>query len=421
MMKLRLHDLIILFVTAAPLCGGMAWLVFRRPRVLPPAANLTQIRELARNRQFEPAQSQLEAYLLAHRADNSAHLLMAQVATDRPVPQPVLALDHLRKIQPGSSNQAALVQFFMGKAQYQQGRYDLAEDCWREALRLDLKVPEAGWALFDLLGVEGRTVAAHQLGLRLHEIETDPRDRVQFLIEMIRLDIDKTAAGSIVILFQPLAEKVPDQLVIASTLGLALIHDSRVKEGLAILRASLKRHPDSPEAWDASLTGLEDSGEIGEHASEFARLPKPFASSPRFVRHEGLVAQGARDWQAASRAYGRALTEAPYDGVLLSRLHQMLRLAGNIAESDRIGKRLQDHQTAYKAIRAVVTEISSLRKLGYEPHPDIYQRLAQLREQMGRFDDALAWHRLVLRDRPNDTTSIAAIARLTSPRPNRPE
>ena len=50
-----------------------------------------------------------------------------------------------------------MIKFLEGKAHYQQGRYDLAEDCWTEALRLDPIVPEAGWALVDLLDKEGRT------------------------------------------------------------------------------------------------------------------------------------------------------------------------------------------------------------------------------------------------------------------------
>ncbi len=36
-----------------------------------------------------------------------------------------------------------------------------------------------------------------------------------------------------------------------------------------------------------------------------------------------------------------------------------------------------------------------------------------IREQMGWFDEARAWHRLVLRDVPDDALSLAALARLT--------
>ena len=46
------------------------------------------------------------------------------------------------------------------------------------------------------------------------------------------------------------------------------------------------------------------------------------------------------------------------------------------------------------------------------PHPKLYQRLADLREKMGRLDEAQAWHRLVLRDSPDDAVSLAALKRL---------
>ena len=52
------------------------------------------------------------------------------------------------------------------------------------------------------------------------------------------------------------------------------------------------------------------------------------------------------------------------------------------------------------------------RTLGLAPHPDLYHRLADLRERMGRPDEALAWHRLVLRDAPEDSISLAALGRL---------
>jgi len=38
--------------------------------------------------------------------------------------------------------------------------------------------------------------------------------------------------------------------------------------------------------------------------------------------------------------------------------------------------------------------------------------MAGLGEPMGRFDEARAWHRPVLRDVPDDAPSLAALARL---------
>jgi hypothetical protein len=42
----------------------------------------------------------------------------------------------------------------------------------------------------------------------------------------------------------------------------------------------------------------------------------------------------------------------------------------------------------------------------------VCHRIAELREQLGRSDEALAWHRVVLRDQPADAGSRAAVARL---------
>ena len=57
-------------------------------------------------------------------------------------------------------------------------------------------------------------------------------------------------------------------------------------------------------------------------------------------------------------------------------------------------------------------EAEADKTLGVAPHPALYHRLADLRERMGRNDEALAWHRLVLRDQPDEPTSRAAVARL---------
>ena len=48
-------------------------------------------------------------------------------------------------------------------------------------------------------------------------------------------------------------------------------------------------------------------------------------------------------------------------------------------------------------------------------HPELYQEFADLFERMGRRDEARAWHALVLRTRPGDARSLAAIERLKGP------
>ena len=56
--------------------------------------------------------------------------------------------------------------------------------------------------------------------------------------------------------------------------------------------------------------------------------------------------------------------------------------------------------------RPVYAEAFAIKTLGLEPHTELYHRLAGLREQMGRLDEARAWHRLVLRDLPDDAPAL---------------
>ncbi len=337
---------------------------------------------------------------------------MAQLAMDRPDAQPRLALEHLARIRPSTPREAAVVQFSVGKAHYQEKRYDLSEICWREALKLDPTVPEAGWALIDLLDFEVRTEEAHGLGMRLFEVEPDPRDRVRLLLEMSRLDIDKVAPGSVVQVFEPVWRHHPEYLPLALAVGLALVHNSQSDQGLVVLRDALDRYPDSAEAWDAWLTGLDEGHQPDLLAKEFARLPGSLAADLRFAKHEGNVAQGARDWPRAVKAYRRAHAFEPFKRVVLYRLEMALLAAGETAELRGVDELLRVYRNASEQLRPVFDEAFATKTLGLKPRPELYHRLAELREQMGRFDEARAWHRLVLEDVPGDPLSLAALARL---------
>lgn len=406
----RFRDGILAVLVALVFAAGLGALAFRSLRG--PAPSLEAVRGLARAKRFEAARGELSRYLERDPANRAGHLLMAQLATEPSDARPDLALAHLDQIRPDSRREAASIQFLKGKAQYQKKRYDLAEECWNEALRIDPLVPEAGWALLDLLDLEGRVEDAHRLGMKLHEIEPDPRDRVRLLLEMSRIDIDKVAPGSQVQIFEPLHKTAPDALQPALILGLALVHDSRPEEGLAVLKDALSRHPDSPSAWEAWLTGLYDGHEFTELASEYRRLPAALRDDPRFLKFEGLTAQNEQDWPRAIAAYRRAHALEPYDGVLGYRLRQALWLKGDKAEAERATREYAEFQASFKALRPVYEEAVKIPTLGVADHVELYQRLADLREKMGRLDEARAWHRQVLRDSPADPVSMAALDRL---------
>jgi tetratricopeptide (TPR) repeat protein len=433
-MTTRHRNLILTVAVLLLAIGGIAALaIWRRHASI---SKLDAIRALARARQFNQAQALLDRYLRIYPQNSRARLLMADLTTEPTNAHPELALHHLNEMQPDTPQQAALVQFFRGKARYQQKRYDLAETCWTEALRLNPLVPEAGWALVDLLDKEGRTEEAHRLGMRLHESERDPRDRVKILLEMSRLDIEMPDPLSQVLLFEPLAKQQPENLPIAVTLGLALTRVNRSEEGIQVLRETLRRHPDSPDAWDACLTGLYQASEADELAREFARLPQSLAANPRFAKHEGMIAQIAQNWPAAAKAFGRAFAFEPYNWGVCYRLLFVLRQAGDKVEYERLHRIYEIYKDAYKQMRGsyyerfepgepsshraedfsqppgAYYEVLGIGTLGLKPHRELYQRLADLREKMGRFDEARAWHRLVLRDFPENALSLAALERL---------
>ena len=281
--------------------GAMvAWHVFQAP------PDLASICALAREGRFDRAQMLMARYVRAFPRDDRANLLMAQFAMDRPDAQPQIALDHLGRVRSNTSKQAAVVRFSVGKAHYQQKRYDLAETYWREALELDPTVPEAGWALVDLLDFEARVEEAHRLGMRLFEVEPDPRDRVRLLLEMSRLDVDKVAPGSVVQVFEPVWRQHREYLPLALAVGLALVHNSQSDEGIEVLRDALERNSESAEAWDTWLTGLDEGHQPELLKREFDSLPQSVSADPRFAKHEGSVAQGMRDWPRAVNAYRRA-------------------------------------------------------------------------------------------------------------------
>jgi len=399
-----------LSLTIVALVAGAGALVARRGFRPPP--DLQPICALAREGDFGRAQNLLVRYLRAYPDDDRARLLMAQLAMDRPDPDPQLALEQLRLIRSSTPQEGAVVRFSEGKAHYQQKRYDLAEICWNEALDLDPAVPEAGWALIDLLDFERRPEEAHRLAMKLFEVEPDPQDRVRLLLEMARLDLDTVAPGSTVQVFEPVWRKNPGYLPLALAVGLALVHNSQASEGIVVLRDALRRHPDSPEAWDGWLTGLDKANQPGLLSQEFHRLPKALAKDPRFAKHEGNVAQACGDWARAVKAYRRAVDFEPFNGAGQYRLRMALQAAGETPEREQTDQVLGAGRKALEQLRPVYAQARAIKTLGLEPDPELYQRLAGLREQMGRIDEARAWHRLVLRDLPDNALSLAALARL---------
>lgn len=414
----RLVGLVTAAVAASAL--GLTWAVGSRPR---PAPDLDRIARLAAAGQFDAAEAGLVAALRAKPDLDDAHLLWAQMKLDRPEPPTgsgqrpdpgpaETALNHLGRVRPAGPGRDALVRLYRGKAEYRLARLDAAEVSWLDALRLDPTVPEAGWCLLEMYYLEGRAEDSRRLALKLHRAEPDPRDRVQFLLELLRQDAQPLAPESVVQWFEPAARQAPDDLHVGLALGLARARSGKADDGSELLGRLAREHPGLADAWDAWLTGLDDAGDIEGLERALGELSPAMAGTARFARHEARLAQERGDIKATVAAYRRALGASPGDLAIGYRLARALRLSGDRAEADRLDRDHRALADARREARPIYEEANAVRDLGIAPQPDLYRRIADLRERMGLRDEARAWNRLVLRDRPDDPASLAAIGRL---------
>jgi hypothetical protein len=69
-------------------------------------------------------------------------------------------------------------------------------------------------------------------------------------------------------------------------------------------------------------------------------------------------------------------------------------------------------EAARVQMRSLYDTADRNKSLGDVPDYELYQALAENMESLGRYQEARAWHRLVLRDRPEDPISKPAAERL---------
>src|SRR5262249_17446677 len=158
----------------------------------------------------DEASERVEAALKVDPHNALLRVMAAQLALDRPDPQPERALALLAPFRSANPVVAAGAPLAERKAAFALPDCAPAESCLLPAPRLDRRVPEAAWALLELYYLEGRGEEARRLALRQHEIEPDPHDRVQFLLELLRQDAEPPEPGSQAARFGPVVRAHPD-------------------------------------------------------------------------------------------------------------------------------------------------------------------------------------------------------------------
>jgi tetratricopeptide (TPR) repeat protein len=381
---------VISVVAAFTLFAGSSWWILR------PRPTLDGAAERIASGRFKAAEGQLREYLAAYPNDELARLLLARVLVDRPEPEPETALGLIDGLQPADPHRAALVRAIEGDAQFWSGRYDRAEPAWLEALRLEPTLPEVGWKLLNIYALQGRDEDSRRLALRLFATEPDERDRVQLLLQLIRLDAHPIEAGSIVHALEPIAKANPVDLRSSTALGLALIGSGRPSDGLDLLRRSIRSHVDDESVRLAYLDGLVATGGLDELAQALGEMPRPMADSPKFDAARGWLASQSRELDEAARFYRRALDVRPTPPALVytamaHRFKGVLRQANRAADLAELEPRLETIVRFPVVVRDFFDRINEMPDLGIQSHPEDFERLASVLRQVGRVEEAEAW------------------------------
>ena len=385
----RRHLLLGLATLIPPVMG--IFLILAGSLQPPPTAD--EVCALAQANRFDEAHARGADYLRRTPGDSRVLLVMAEVALARPGPDPIQALAWLDRIKPNSGSLASWTLLDQGKAFYLLSQYDRSETSWLAALRQDPSVVEAGRRLLDLFVLQGRFTEASVMILPQLKHEPNPRDRVLLLLKLVKLEVDPPEPWSVINQLQPVVRANPVDLPTSISCGLALVSVSRSEEGLAMLRGSLETNPDAPTAWDALLSGLEFAYRSEESAAVWSRLPQTMAADPRFAKHVGRMHEEARRWSDAAHAYRRAWEYAP-DNIVGYRLRRALYLADQIEEAARWDRRVLDYRSAFKQARVIADQVDTALKQGRMPHVGLCRLMADLRERMGRVDEARAWQQI---------------------------
>jgi tetratricopeptide (TPR) repeat protein len=406
--------ILVLALTAGALMASALWIAVQGPSRSPRggAHDIGDIRRLAAAGRFEEAIERIETALEADGDNAFLRIMAAQLALDQPDPQPERALLHLSRVRSHDPAQAASAKLAAGKAHYALLRYDQAESDWLQALRLDPGVPEAAWALLDLYYLEGRADEAMRLALKQHEVEPDPLDRVQLLLELVRQEAEPPEPGSLASRLEPVVRANPDDLHAVLARGAALVRVGQIEDGLTMLADAAGRWGDRAIAWDVWLTSIDATAQPDRLAETWARVPERWRADDSLARHAGIVAQARGDWSAAAAAFRRAWDARPHDLLAAYRLARALHALGKGEQAAACDRFVEGAQAARAELPSLYARANTVKQLELRAYPSLYQRLADNREQLARWDEARAWHKLVLRDRPDDPYSRKALERL---------
>lgn len=356
-----------------------------------PAPQLDTSLHLLRAGKYEQAEQSLRIYLTWYPDDPQGRLTLAQtlLRRDDPPAREILtllsgAIDRLDR------SECAVAYVAEGQAHEMLHELRAAEACYKQAVALDLRTPQAVWRLMQLYYLEGREGENQAIALRRIARDSSPTIQVRFLRERLRHDIQRLAAGGLVEDLEAPYRLDPTDPHVAVAYGQALVRDGALDEGLEILKANCDRRNDA-DAWHAYLVGLDDAGEIPALKSTLEQLPKSLAVDPRFADARGQVALNDEDFPTAIAAFDAFLAIRPADRKALFRLERALRLGGQTERADEIARRERDVIAARDEETALYRQISTLDERAIADDAALCRRIADLRARLGHPEEASRW------------------------------
>ncbi len=204
------------------------------------------------------------------------------------------------------------------------GRYEEAEQEYREALRLTTDHPDVQFGIETNLALayykSGRIPdAAKQLEHVLPHAAANPQIVLLLADCYLRMGENKKAIE----LLQPLRANQPDDLGVAYVLGMALLREKRVPEGQVVLDRILK-DSDSPESHFLLGSQMYSAGDFPGSVREFQAAAERNPDLPSLQSWYGQALLNTGDPDAAAAAFRKELAHDPADFEANLRLAEIL-------------------------------------------------------------------------------------------------
>jgi protein O-GlcNAc transferase len=342
----------------------------------------------------------------------------------------------------------------LGEAYRVIGKLREAEDCLRQALRLDPHLPDAHNSLGAVLRATGRTdeaIAAFDEAIRLRPDFAEAHNNLGALLQMRGDSRAAVAAFERALACRPnyvdasnnlgtvwkeqgrleeaaacyrkALQLAPNESEGHLNLGTVYHARGQLSEAIACFREALRLDPSSRAAQRNLGTALGESGRHEEAIASFRALVELDSQSADAHFHLGTALHAQENWPAAAAEYRKALGLDPKHAKTLANLGSVLQRQGECDESLAMLDRALELDPTMAQAHLNRANLYKLQKrtaeavAGYETalrlrpdFPEAYNNLAVLFNDMDQPDAAVACCRKGLEQQPASAALYANLA-----------